>query len=365
MVLSEQSLRKLITGVQPMIKSELDLSQFLQPVSLDLPIGNRAFRISVSTVPQHGEEVIALIKRFRKYDFEIPPSGAVLEKGMVYIIPIDVQLKLERGFVAHFSSKSTSGRNDQGVAHLSNSNPEINITSPGYCGELYLEVVPMSWDTTVYPHTALTQMRIHTSDTKPLTGYELAILHSEYGIVRDKNGNPMSPVISNDSVLLHLDLSGDRVGHESIRNPDGTVHLGMKEVDPYENFFRPITKTSQGDVILHPDGFYLLATKERIYIPPNVCAVMEQYSSTLGEFSTHEAGFFDSGFGSEGGTQGVLEVHVYKQKAVRFWDGRPVCRMVFYRTDEIPESVYGAQRGSNYVGSGPRLQKNIIGYQKW
>lgn len=365
MVLSYQSLKKLITGVQPMIHSDLDLLDFLQMASLDLPIADRVYRMSVSTVPKNGECVKTLIDRFKMYEFEIKPEGALLEHEMVYIIPLKISLSLSKEFYASFSSKSTSGRNDQSASHLSNANPEMNITVLGYEGELYLEVMPMSWHTTIYPHTALSQMRIHTADSKPLSNTELSLLHAEYGIVRDSNGNPTDPIIANDSLRLHLDLSVDRVGHESVRNPDNSVHLGKKELDEYDDFFRPIKKTSQGDIILHPDGFYLLATKERVFIPPNVCAVMEQYSTTLGEFSSHEAGFFDNNFGDGGGTQAVLEVHINKRKSVRFWDGRPICRMVFYRTDEVPEILYGRERGSHYVGSGPSLPKNIKNYSKW
>ncbi len=364
MVLSYQSLKKLIGGAVPMIRSDVSLDCFLQPASLDLPVSDICYRVCVSTAPTESEKITDLLRRFKKYEFELKPEGALLERGMTYILPLAVSLDLSKEFRASFSSKSTTGRNDLITSHLSNYNPELNTTVFGYEGSLYIEVTPLSWDVIIYPHRPLTQMRLHSVDDNPLTCSELAVLHSQYGIVRNENGEPTKVVIGDGALYLHLNLTGDRVGHESIVNPEAVVHIGQKEVDTYSELFRPIRTTRHDDIILHPDSFYLLPTKERIFIPPTVCAVMEQYSTSLGEFSSHEAGFFDNNFGGQGGTQGVLEIHVNKRKAIRVWDGRPICRMVFYKTDEIPEVLYDS--GTNhYIGSGPSLQKNIIGYRQW
>ena len=364
MVLCYQSMKKLIGGAQPMIHSAVSLDNHLQPASLDLPIANRCYRVSVSSSPKNGESVEKLIERFTMYDFEIKEEGALLERGMTYILPLMVSLNLSNQFRANFTSKSTTGRNGLFARNLSDANSELNLTICGYQGKLYVEASPMRFHTTIYPYQPLTQMRIGTADTKPLSNEELAILHAEYGIVRDKLGEPMQACISDGALQLHLDLSGDVAGYESIVNLDNSIHLGRKEVDKREDFWRPVRLNTHGDVILHPGSFYLFATKERIFIPPTTCAFMEEYSSSLGEFSSHEAGFFDNNFGEGGGTQGVLEIHPNRMP-IRFWDGRPVCRMPFYRTDEVPEMLYGKQKGSHYIGSGPSLAKNYERYWEW
>lgn len=363
-VLCYQSMKKLIRGAKPMIQSVCSLDDHIQPASLDVPIGNRCFRVSVSSSPKNGESVEELIKRFAMYDFEIKEKGTLLERGMTYVIPLVVSLNLSKQFRANFSSKSTTGRNGLFARNLSDANSELNLTVAGYRGKLYVEASPLRFYTIIYPYQPLTQMRIITADTKSLSNEELAILHAEYGIVRDKEGNPVNPCISDGSIQLHLDLTGKSAAYESIVNLDSSIHLGKKEVDKREDFWRPVRLNQHGDVILHPGSFYLFATKERIFIPPTVCAFMEEYSSSLGEFSSHEAGFFDNNFGEDGGTQGVLEIHPNRMP-IRFWDGRPVCRMAFYRTDEIPEVLYGKQRGSHYVGSGPSLAKNYERYWEW
>lgn len=365
MVLSYQSLKKIIGGVNPMIRSAIPLTdEHVQPSSLDVPIANHCYRVSVSSAPKNGESVASLIEKFSMYDFEVKEEGSLLERGGTYILPLAVELELSSEFRAIFSSKSTTGRNGLFARNLSDANSNLDLTVFGYRGKLYVEVSPLRFHTTIYPWRPITQLRIASRNSVPLSTEELSILHSEYGIVRDENGKPTEAVISDNALYLHLDLKGERAGYQSVVNLEDSVHLGMKEIDERENFWQPVRLNMDGDTVLHPPTFYLFATKERICIPPNVCAFMEDYSANLGEFSSHEAGFFDSYFGEERGTQGVLEIHPNRMP-IRFWQGRPVCRMVFYKTDEVPTKLYGASAGSHYVGSGPSLAKNYKNYREW
>lgn len=364
MILSSQSLRRVIEGAQPMISSPLPLANHVQPASLDLPIGDRCYRVFVSSAPKNGESVEKLLERFTMYDFEVKPEGVLLERGMTYVLPLAVELKLSPEFRAVFSAKSTTGRNGLFARNLSNADSKLDLTIFGYEGKLYAEVSPLRFHTTIYPGTPLTQLRLASRKAVPLTNEELAVLHAQFGIVRDKDGEPTKAVIADGALYLHLDLTGERAGYESVVNLEETVHLGKREVDDREHFWRPVSVTRYQDTVLNPPSFYLFATKERIYIPPCVCAFMEDYSANLGEFSSHEAGFFDNSFGEGGGTQGVLEVHPSRMP-IRFWDGRPVCRMVFYKTDEVPDKLYGKQSGSNYLGSGPSLAKNYKNFREW
>ncbi len=363
MVLSHQSLKKLINGEKPMISSFLPLNEQIQPASLDLPMGNHCHRVSVSSAPKEGESVEALLERFAMYNFQLRGDGTLLERGMTYVIPLSVNLNLSSDFRAIFSAKSTTGRNGLFARNMSDGNSKLDMTVYGYKGRLYVEVSPLRFHTVIYPGKAITQLRIASNKSAPLTNEELAILHAEKGIVRDKDGKAAEAVISDGALYLHLDLTGQCAGYESIVNTEESVHLGQEEVDDRENFWRPV-RVTKGDTVLYPPSFYLFKTKERIYIPPNVCAFMEDYSANLGEYSTHEAGFFDNSFGEGGGTQGVLEVHPSRMP-IRFWDGRPVCRMVFYKTDEVPDKLYGPQSGSHYIGAGPRLAKNYKNYWEW
>ena len=69
----------------------------------------------------------------------------------------------------------------------------------------------------------------------------------------------------------------------------------------------------EASLILVPDEFYILMTKEAIAVPPSYAAEMLPYDTRAGEFRVHYAGFFDPGFGTSvdgtaGCSRGVLEV---------------------------------------------------------
>lgn len=373
MFLSYQSLRNITApfcGGEPAIYTHPECPSLsldhIQPASLDLPIGNRCYRIAVSSAPKRGESVQSIIDRFCLHDFEIKPEGSHLERGGTYLIPLSVGLNLSPDLKAIFSAKSTTGRNGLFARNLSNGNPELDVTPYGYKGELYVEVSPLRFHTTVYPWTSLTQLRLVSKNQNQasLGTKELLGLHEEFGLVFNENGEKIDPVIEDGALYLHVDLSSKTAGYESVANLEDPVHIGQVEVDERESFWRPMRTSRFGDVVLQKSGFYLFATKERVHIPQAVCAVMQDYSANLGEFSSHEAGFFDNSFGAGFGTQAVLEVHPNRMPIV-LKDGHPVCRMVFYWTDDVPQKLYGSQSGSHYLGTGPAIAKNFKNYRKW
>ena len=65
-------------------------------------------------------------------------------------------------------------------------------------------------------------------------------------------------------------------------------------------------------LILDPNEFYILASKEAVQVPPDYAAEMVPFDPLVGEFRVHYAGFFDPGFGYAGaggkGARAVLEV---------------------------------------------------------
>jgi len=208
MVLCHQSLKKIIDGLNPMIHfPENLLEKCLQPASLDIPLSDRCYRVSVSSLPNNGHTMSELLKRFTMYDFELKKEGGLLEKGMTYVLPLSVKLSLSEQFKAMFSPKSTTGRNDVFARVITESGKTFDSTVFGYNGQLYLEATPLSFHCMVYPSESLTQMRLTTANDSRLSNEELAVLHSEYGIVRDQNGDVADAVIGDNSLYLHLDLS--------------------------------------------------------------------------------------------------------------------------------------------------------------
>ena len=205
MVLCYQSLKKIMSGVDPMIHCpENFVDKCLQPASLDIPLSDRCYRVSVSALPNNGHTMTELLNRFKMYDFELKPEGGLLERGMTYILPLSVNLSLNEQFRASFSPKSTTGRNDVFGRVITENGKTFDMTTSGYNGQLYIETTPLSFHSVVYPFESLTQMRISTLDSQCLSSEELAILHSQYGIVRDKNGETTNAVIGILSICIWI-----------------------------------------------------------------------------------------------------------------------------------------------------------------
>ena len=95
------------------------------------------------------------------------------------------------------------------------------------------------------------------------------------------------------------------------------IDLDLRDYDPLD-FWEPIRFHKKSSLILSPDEFYILMTKEAIAVPPDYAAEMLPYDTRAGEFRVHYAGFFDPGFGwnastgKAGSSRGVLEVRSHE-----------------------------------------------------
>ena len=373
MILPYQTLKSVINGSDPMIISDKVISDSqIQPATVDCRIGDRAYRMSTAMLPKRNEKVLEMIDKYAIYDFEIK-EGSILEPNACYIVPLREKLRLPYGFYAVFSPKSSTGRLDVFVRVLSDCNSAYDCVKPGYSGNLYLEIIPLSFMVGIAPDLELTQFRIKSLN-KGINGInggflsdeELRITHSEHGLVYSNGGFILSGndevVIKNDSLYFHAELDREIVGFQAKKNPIQQIDLFRKKYYELEDFWIPVKRPKNGELVLSPDCFYLLTTKEKVKIPPSYAAEIVTYDINVGEFRTHYAGFFDNNFGGEKGTNVVLEVRV-RDVPFRLYDGQPICRMVFEKTTEVPEKLYGADIGSHYTGSGPKLSKHFKDYQ--
>ncbi|MCC7348184.1 MAG: 2'-deoxycytidine 5'-triphosphate deaminase, partial [Variibacter sp.] len=128
------------------------------------------------------------------------------------------------------------------------------------------------------------------------------------------------------------------------------------------DFWEPIAAHATRSLILDPNEFYILASKEAVQVPPDHAAEMTPFDPLVGEFRVHYAGFFDPGFGyaeaGGGGARAVLEVRSHEVPFV-LEHGQIVGRLVYERMLEMPTRLYGQGIGSNYQAQGLKLSKHF------
>jgi dCTP deaminase len=333
----------------------------LQPGSLDLTVTDEAYRMKGSYLPRTGETIEALIKHgsLFRHSLEHP-----LEKDGVYLIRLQERLNLPPGIHASVSNKSSSGRINLRGRLLADGVSKFDEIPPGYQGSLWIEVITKSFPVLLHPGDRLNQIRFFHGEAK-LSSLEHRMLFDRYGLLRDQDGKRLEPTPSNigRGVTMTIDLSNFTiVGWKAKETPSHILDTAKFDHEATD-FFDPVYRPKNGELILHPNAFFILATKERIVTPPGHASEMAAYDATKGEFRSHFAGFIDPGNGwmpQVGDPQGfvpVLEVEAYGQDFI-LRDGQPICLIVFERILQIPERLYGTDLKSNYVHQyGPKLAK--------
>jgi len=164
--------------------------------------------------------------------------------------------------------------------------------------------------------------------------------------------------------VLRVSLANSQtpvVGYRAIKNSD-VIDVEKTAFYRAEDFWEPIHARADRRLILDPDEFYILASKEKVLIPPDYAAEMAPIDPAIGEFRVHYAGFFDPGFGmGRDGAPSARAVLEVRSRDVPFLleDGQPVGRLLFEQLVGKAEALYGAALSSNYQGQGLKLSKHF------
>ena len=352
-VLADRQIRQMITAGGITASSPI-LNDQIQPASLDLRLGDVAYRVRASFLPGKASTVEQRLSDLTMHKISLT-GGAVLEKGCVYVVPLMEQLHLPQGMTAAASAKSSIGRVDLMTRIITDRGIEFDRVPEGYDGPLYVELCPQSFSVVAQPGQLLNQVIFRQGKTI-LNDDELRTVHARTPIVSGE-------AVISDGLGFSVDLkptTGDLVGYRAKRH-SGVVDLSkLAHYDPAEYWEQ--VHTQNGRIILDPGAFYILVSREAIAIPPDCAAEMAPYLAMVGEFRVHYAGFFDPGFGFDAaggtGSRGVLEVRCHEAPFV-LEHGQVVGRLVYERMSEVPEQLYGADIASNYQGQGLKLSKHF------
>lgn len=334
----------------------------IQPASLDLRLGPVAYRVRASFLPGPDRTVLQVADSLKTHELDLS-SPAVLEKGCVYIVPLLEEWYLPASISGKANPKSTTGRLDVFTRLITDYGTEFERVPAGYKGKLYLEVVPRTFSILVRMGTRLNQVRF-VRGTPPPSDRVLAELHERCTLLYVGDQIVGEPAIAN-GLWISVNLQGD--GRSAIVGYKAKAHAPLIDLDrvgyydPLE-FWEPITAPRAARLILNPEDFYLLASKERVRVPPEFAAEMVSYDPSVGEYRIHYAGFFDPGFGYGAddvrGTHAVLEVRSHEVPFV-LEDGQRVGRLVFERVLGRPDKIYGPAIGSAYQFQGLALSKQF------
>lgn len=334
----------------------LDKDQ-IQPASLDLRLGKKAYRVRASFMPGPDIRVADKLERLKLHEIDLR-EGAVLETGCVYIVPLLETLVLPDNLSAATNPKSSTGRLDVFTRVITDGAHEFDKIPAGYHGPLYLEISPRTFPIVVRTGSRLSQIRLRQGAGR-LDGSTLQKLHATDRLVSDEKPN-----ISGGGLALSIDLTGgaDRlVGYRSKRHT-GIIDVDQRAACDVLDFWEPIYDRGAQELVLDPNEFYILVSREAVHVPPLYAAEMTPFDPLVGEFRVHYAGFFDPGFGSnetEGkGARAVLEVRSHEVPFI-LEHGQIVGRLVYEHMLERPDALYGKERGSHYQAQGLKLSKHF------
>ncbi len=352
-ILPSQAIAAMISSGQ--ISTEINIPKGqIQPASLDLRLGDVAYRVRASFLTGRGQTVRGRLREFEMHRVDLS-DGAVLEKGCVYVVPLMEALALPMNITAVANAKSSTGRLDLLTRLITDNGVEFDRIEAGYTGPLYAEICPRSFSVLVRPGMRLNQIRFSRGQAM-LDDAALLALHASETLVSGHahidNGLGFSVDLKPDNATL--------VGYRA------KPHTGVIDLDKIGHYrasdYWEDVHTDKGQIILDPDAFYILVSREAVHIPPLYAAEMAPYLAMVGEFRVHYAGFFDPGFGHAAagghGSRGVLEVRCHEAPFV-LEHAQIVGRLVYEAMTELPDMLYGADLGSNYQGQGLKLSKHF------
>ena len=342
-----------------------------QPSSLDLRLGPVAYQLRASFLP-YRESVKTRVTQQDFTDIDLVldelslASGATLQRGSVYLVPLQESLALPREVRGRCNPKSTTGRLDIFTRVIADNTARFDEIEAGYEGPLYVEISPQSFPVRVYGGTSLSQLRLLSGSTT-LSDTALDRLYRETPLLFDDDDRPIpaSRRVISDGLCMGIDVSGRQtdgiIGYRAHPNPPVVDLSRVGAYDP-QDFWEPIKRPNRDSYILEANRFYILASKERIRVPPQYAAEMVVYDAGAGEIRTHYAGFFDPGFGFGAGdvlgTKVVMEVRA-REVPFMVYDGQTSFKVQLERLQRPPDRVYGVGLGSSYQHQTLTLSKHF------
>jgi dCTP deaminase len=358
-LLPSQLLREAVAQGREILSPQPIGDDQIQPASIDLRLGEVAYRVRASFLPGARESVRDKLELLSMHRIDLT-EGAVLEKDCVYIVPLLEYVSLRKRTAAAANPKSSTGRLDVFARVITDYGTEFDRIREGYKGPLFAELSPRAFSILVRTGSRLVQLRIRRG-SPGFSDTALRRLHEEVGLV----DGPAGPKTIRNGLAFTVDVAGDEatgiVGYKARRHTDVIDMDRSFHYDP-RDFWEAVYSHRGEGIVLDPNDFYILASREAVVVPPDHAAEMLPYDTFVGEFRVHYAGFFDPGFGAPesggAGSRAVLEVRSHEVPFL-IEDGQIVGRLVYERLIARPDKLYGTPIGSSYQSQGLALSKHF------
>ena len=264
----------------------------------------------------------------------------MLETGCVYVAPLLESLALPDDLSAATNPKSSTGRLDVFTRVIADGVSAFDQIPAGYAGQLFAEICPQT-----FPGRRA-QGLATVADPLPRG--------REHGGASPFDDIPLSSISSATSTA-----SSAIAPSATPASSTSTLVGGCPVLDYWE----PIHVREKKRLILDPDQFYILASKEAVHVPPTQAAEMVPFNPLVGEFRVHYAGFFDPGFGHAAaggeGAQGRARGALATRCRSSWRTGRSSGGSIYERLTETPKLVYGRDLSSHYQAQGLKLSKHF------
>jgi dCTP deaminase len=360
-ILPSQRLEDLVAAGHIRASSPISATQ-IQASSIDLRLGSVGYEVCASFLPSVNATVEKKLQevKLRELDLSAP---VLLEKGKVYLVPLQEELLLPENYSGKANPKSSIGRLGVFTRVITDYGDAFEEIRPAYKGRLYAEIVPLTFHVYAREGVTLNHLRVRRGNPRQFDK-RLVDLHEQQPLVYSQDESPVEALIS-DGLKLSVDLQGidgsEVIGFRAKREAAPIDLSRLNYYDP-SDFWDRIYR-ERGSIVLEPGDFYILTSKEKVSVPPHMAAEMLPFDPAVGEFRIHYAGFFDPGFGwspeKTVGNHAVLEVRSHEVRSL-LEDGQVVGRLKYEPLLEQPAKLYGTRTtGSSYKTQGLTLSKHF------
>ena len=341
--------KKLIKSKQ--IITNHNTEKRIQPSSMDLTLSNECYELKYSFLSPTGRIRNKLKKlSIKKYNLS---NGLVFKKNKTYLVKLNEKLNLKTRIKGKCNPKSSTGRLDIFCRTILDKSNEYEKIPHKYKGEMFLEITCKSFNIKFHEGDSLNQMRLVYNNNIYLNDKDLVKINKTKKLCFSNK-----KAIFENGLKLTIDLSNDKTicAYRSKINAP-LVYFSKNKFHKHKKYWEPI-KPKNKSLIIKKNNFYILKSKEKICIPPNLAGEMIPYDTGIGDFRVHYAGFFDPGFGYSMGSFAVLELKTHEVDFI-IEDGQTIARIQYEKLNKSSSMLYGKKINSNYQNQQLALSKHF------